>query len=97
MTSGQFVEFIEDKLSENGVTKVLPNTDVMVEHARRLLERRLAADLVKKMTVEIAARAQSVKLPPDLSDIIDAELREHPDLAWDAAVATVIQDLDLTA
>jgi hypothetical protein len=47
MTSGQFVEFIENKLSENGVTKVLPNTDVMVEHARRLLERRLAAELVK--------------------------------------------------
>jgi hypothetical protein len=49
------------------------------------------------MTVVRTARAQSVKLPPDLSEIIDAELRERPDLAWDAAVATVIQDLDLTA
>ena len=41
MTSRQFVNFIEGKLTEYGVGKVVPNKAIIEAHARRLVEQRL--------------------------------------------------------
>ncbi|MBV9584433.1 MAG: hypothetical protein JO213_06055, partial [Alphaproteobacteria bacterium] len=44
MASRQFIDFLEAKLVEHGVKKVLPEAGIIEKHARRLIEQRLARD-----------------------------------------------------
>jgi len=41
MTSRQLVDFIEARFAEHGVKKVIPDDDVIEEHARRIIKQRL--------------------------------------------------------
>ena len=41
MSSGVFVQFLERKLTEHGVHKVVPDDDVLEQHARRVIARAL--------------------------------------------------------
>jgi hypothetical protein len=43
MTSPQLISFIEEKLAEHGVEKLVPDDAVIANHARRLIEQQLAA------------------------------------------------------
>jgi len=92
MTSRQFIDFIELKLAEHGVEKVVPADDIIEAHARRLIEQHLAEHVLDEIRDEIAARARSVRLPDDLKDRLRRELQRHPDLPWDAALSRIVDD-----
>ena len=93
MTSDQFVAWLEGKLAEHGAGKVVPEAEVLVRHARRLLARRLAADRVKLLIEEIEAAMAGVALPPDLATRIRREQACDPTLSWDEALETVLADV----
>jgi DNA topoisomerase VI subunit A len=95
MTSEQIVEFIEDKLGEHGVKKVVPDADTIERHARRLIEQRLANQALEKMLEQIGKQAALATLPADLTQQTEEKLQEEPELSWDAAVLEVVQELKL--
>jgi hypothetical protein len=90
MTSPQFVGFVERKLRENGVGKIVPDSDLLaktfvsIEQGRRLAK--VFSGLKRKATEEIQA-------PKDLQRRVRKLLREKPHLRWDAAVAEVVKNL----
>jgi hypothetical protein len=90
MTSGQFIDFIEAKFAEHGVEKVLPDAAVIEAHARRLIEQRLAHDALAEIREQLASEAADHALPDDLGPVVRAHLDAHPSLAWDEALAEVI-------
>jgi hypothetical protein len=87
MTSPQFVAFIERKLREVGVAKIVPDQDLLakaftsMERGRRLEE--AVADLDE---IEM----EDFKAPKDLQRRVRKLLKEQPALRWDAAVAEII-------
>ena len=91
MSSRTMVDFIEAKLAEHGIEKLIPDAAVIEEHARRLLEQRYAEETIAPLRPAIAERAAKAKLPPGLARRIAKELREHPELPWDVALAHVLQ------
>ena len=91
MSSRTMVDFIEAKLAEHGIEKLIPNAAVIEEHARRLLEQRYAEETIAPLRPAIAERAAKAKLPPGLARRIAKELQEHPELPWDVALAHVVQ------
>ena len=91
MSSRTMVDFIEAKLAEHGIEKLIPDAAVIEEHARRLLEQRYAEETIAPLRPAIAKRAAKAKLPPRLARRITKELREHPGLLWDVALAHVLQ------
>jgi hypothetical protein len=93
MTSRQFIDFVEQKLEEHGVEKIIPDDDVMVEHARRVLEQVLADKAIEQIKERIAKEAAEIKLPKDLRQLVEDEIVLDPALSWDAAVATVVGEL----
>jgi hypothetical protein len=90
MTSREFIEFIEAKFAEYGVAKVLPDAAVMEAHARRLIEQRLAHDALAEIREQLADEAANHVLPDDLGPAVRAHLDAYPSLAWDDALAEVI-------
>jgi hypothetical protein len=90
MTAPVFVEFLDRKLAENDVRKVVPDRDILERHARRVIERDLAKKVLEEHGAEFQAQAASAILPGDLADLVRGLTREKPELPWDLAVAAVV-------
>lgn len=90
MTSRQFIDFLEAKISENGVSKVIPSaTDLANAYrlfARGARARRVAKEAMAAMSTEDTAA------PDDLEERVRAYLAEHPEVPWDAAVETLMSE-----
>jgi hypothetical protein len=91
MTSRQFIDFIESKLEEHGVEKLVPDADIIEAQARRVIERRLTEEALAGMRDEIARQAAMTELPEDLRQLVEAKLQADPTLSWDVAVARVLK------
>jgi hypothetical protein len=85
MTAPQFVDFLERKLTEHGVAKVVPPVEMLQEHAQRIIARREAEKLLAAMP-----KPSPAVLPTDLDERVRAMLRDHPELPWDDAVARLV-------
>jgi hypothetical protein len=94
MTSRQFVDFIERKLLEHGVEKVVPKADIIEQHARRLIEQRLAENALDKIRDKLATEAAAHKLPVDLVDQVRRRLDREPEQSWDSALAAILMGSD---
>ena len=69
----------------------MPDADAMEQHARRLIEQRLAKQLIEEAREDLERQATEMELPPDLREQIGAEVERDPSLPWDAAEAKVIE------
>jgi hypothetical protein len=94
MTSRQLVDFVEAKLAEHGVAKLIPDAATLKRQARRLVERRLTRAVLKRQAKQIARKAAEAKLPANLAKRVAALLDEQLDLSWDAALDVVLHGSD---
>jgi len=89
MTSKQMLTWLEDKLQEHGVEKVVPDEATLAETYRRavrLAEMQAAID-------EIAARDDSdVQIPTGLAAMVRARLEEDRAAPWDRVVADIARE-----
>ncbi len=93
MTSRQFVNFIERKLREHHVRKVIPEPAGLADAFRMFIRSTMEAEArVKAVLDEIAAK--SVPIPADLAKRVAAYLKTHPTASWDAAVAVIAKGKD---
>jgi hypothetical protein len=90
MTSRQFLDFVEAKLKEHDVEKLVPEDAILEQHARRLIEQELAKKAIARVSSRITKQAASRKLPADLLARIAVALEKEPHLPWDAALAAVL-------
>jgi hypothetical protein len=90
MTSRQLVDFIEAKLREYGVKKVIPDDDVLERQARRCIEQRMIAEAISKARKKIAGRVKKTLAPEGLRQKVPKLLERSPRLPWDIAVARIV-------
>jgi hypothetical protein len=90
MTAPVFVAFLERKLAEHGVRKVIPDESVLEQHARRVIEQGLAEKVLNEVRTTLREEAASASLPDDLRDQVHAVLVERPELSWDLAVSALV-------
>jgi hypothetical protein len=93
MPADVFVGFLERKLAEHGVRKVVPGRGVLEDHARRMIEQELAERELRGRAAARRAAAAAVALPADLADRVRALLERRPELPWDRAVGEVVRRL----
>ena len=87
MTSRQLLDFIAEQLTADGITKLIPDDNILQQHARRLLEQQLAAAAIAKLMPEIVKQAQARRLPAALRKRIADILQKEPEKPWDVALA----------
>jgi DNA topoisomerase 6 subunit A-like protein len=95
MTSDELIDFVEGKFEEHGVTKIIPDDEVLELHARRMLERHLVLRRLEKLLPEIREQVANTALPDDLRKLVEERLDQEPELPWDAVVAEIIGDTQL--
>jgi hypothetical protein len=90
MTSPQLLAFVERKLQEHGADKVVPESEVMDQHARRLIEQRLTKKALAELHNDIAKQAANAELPEDLRDKVENLLMQRSELSWDQALGQIL-------
>jgi hypothetical protein len=91
MTSDQFIEFLETRLTEHGIKKVIPDAETAAAHARRMMEQVLAERFLAEHKDRIATQAAEMVMPDDLLERVEELLEERTQLSWDQAIQIILE------
>ena len=89
MPADVFIRFLEHKLAEHGIGKVVPDNDVLEQHARHILARALTNKALDAIRQKAEFEAASFQLPSDLHRQVVAALQRQRDIPWDFAVTDI--------
>ena len=84
------VDLIDTKVTAMGITKVVPEPDVLAFAYRRSCEIGVLNRALGAAADDARRQAAEIDLPDDLLDHVRAYLREHPEEPWDGAVASLV-------
>ena len=92
--SDDLVGWIEGKLEEHGVKKLIPDQDCLKAAYSRAFKQAAVQKQIDEL-IEETEESGGVCVPKALRQDIEAKLKANPALSWDAAVkATAILDQD---
>jgi len=90
-TSRGLVDWLEGKLRDHGVKKVLPAADVLADVYRRAFVRQFVRSAIPDLTEQAEHRLAQDGIPEDLIDQIAAGLAKKQAEPWDRLVASVVR------
>jgi hypothetical protein len=90
-TSRAFVDWLEGKLAQHKVKKVLPDPDVLEEAYRHAFVRELVKKAVRESRKQAKREAVTLAVPDKLQQQVAEELKRSPHLPWDRAVARLVK------
>jgi hypothetical protein len=93
MTSRQFVDYLEAKLTEHGVSKVIPQEDVIERQLRYLLTVQLANQELEKVIPRVQDTVDAMELPAGLRERVAKEFERVPTWSWDRVVFDLVKRL----
>jgi len=94
MTSPQFIAWLERKLKQHGVTKLIPNEKVLASAYRHACLAHRVNEQIKRLYDSVRKEAEMIAVPKDLARRVKGKLREKLALPWDAAVAEMVSTID---
>jgi hypothetical protein len=90
MASDELVEFVERKLQENGIRKIIPDK-AKLEQAYRLFDRgRRIEDVVDEALEQFEQDEEETEVPTNLAKQVEKKLKENSTWRWDQAVASIV-------
>jgi hypothetical protein len=91
--SADLLQWIEGKLQEHGVRKVVPEEKVLREAFQRAYEERFLRRSLKELRKKAHDAALHADVPDDLTKLIEQELKAQPKLPRDRAVEVLAVEL----
>jgi hypothetical protein len=92
LASEDLVSWIERKLDEHGIEKVVPDNTERADAYRRMRHQAAVQAKIDEL-IERMAR-QTVAAPDDLAEQIHQKLDDDPELSWDAALREIAEHQD---
>ena len=90
MTSPQFIEWLERKLTEAGVCKLVPEREMLETAYRRACECLYMQQVINVAFEEATEKFAEIAMPPDLRQSVEEFITDTAD-AWDDAIWTLAQ------
>ena len=88
-SSRDLVKWIEGKLDDYGVEKVIPGDEVLAEGYRRQCQSAYLDQHFPELLERSREHISDVVLPSDLREQVSRKLLQNPRLAWNDAVAAI--------
>lgn len=90
--SSELIQWLEDKLEEHGIAKVIPDDDALEDAYRRCHTIVRVNQRINTIVEEEKVVAQHASIPDDLrQDVID-RLDADPTIPWDEALAEIVTE-----
>ena len=91
MTSRQLVDFVEGKLKQHGIGKVIPDHDTLVEAYEMFVKSDRLAKAFEEMKDQLEDDDEDpIEAPENLEAQVKKLLKKYPDITWHRAVELVI-------
>ncbi len=87
--SDDFVTWIEGKLEEHDVSKVIPGHDTMAAAYRRAVEQVFVQQKIDEVIDEAQELGESAEVPSDLRAKVEKHLRDDTAATWDSIVRDI--------
>jgi hypothetical protein len=87
--SADFITWLEEKLKQSGVQKVVPHTQQLRHEYLNCERGRLIAIEMATVRQRVEKKLRSLRVPDGLPDLVREQLRISPIMAWESAVAAV--------
>jgi len=84
MTSDQFIEWLERKLTEHGIKKLIPDSDTLAAAYRRAVFLQKLEKEEESLREKISS--QQFRVPKNLLKRVNKILKDQSEAAWDEAV-----------
>jgi hypothetical protein len=88
-TADRLVEWVEQKLNEHGIEKVIPDINTLKEAYRREHQSRILEKEFAKLLEASAKEAEKTPIPDDLAVLVRGVLDDDRMLPWNEAVAQI--------
>jgi hypothetical protein len=86
------VRWIEGKLEEHGIKKVVPDREVLESAYRRAFQAHRLEERLAEIAEEVHQEAQEAKLPANLRKKVREALKHNPEKSWDAVIAELVME-----
>ena len=90
MTSDQFIEWLERKLTEHGVKKVIPNQEILESAYRRAVFLKKLEEWVYTFRTAERKRAEKIEAPNNLSARIEEAFAKRTSTSWDEVIWNLV-------
>ena len=91
-SSGDFVEWVEGKLAEQGVKKVIPDNETIDKAYRRAVLAKLLNQELESFLEETEDKVAGMQLnPAQLVKNVKKRLKKRPEISWDQAVNDIAE------
>lgn len=90
--SDALVAFVESKLMEHGVEKVVPDADALAAAYRRAVQVDHLERAIRDLSGVARRTAKRASIPKDLESRVTAMLRQSPALSWDGAIRRIVKN-----
>ncbi len=91
-TSDALIAWIEGKLEEHGVAKVIPDEDSLADAYRRAVEQTFVQGKINDVLDEAHDLGENAEIPDDLSDKVALRLKKDSTLPWDKVVRQIAEE-----
>jgi hypothetical protein len=85
-TSGDLIAWVEGKLEAQGVQKVVPKREILLQAYRLAYEQQLLRRRMRQVREEVHEVAKDMKLPKDLAAWVKSQVKRDATLPWDRVV-----------
>ena len=89
-TSNDFIEWIESKLAEHGVKKIMPDDDTLEEAYRRAAKVSFFNGHIDDIEDAADDHAENITIPDDLGEQVRKGLKKDRHLPWDDVIAELV-------
>lgn len=93
-TSDQFVKWLDSKLKQHRVKKVIPGKAILEQAYRRAAALRQYQKIIDRAREEILSYAERLRVPEDLDRRLAQGLRQKPTQSWDQALGRLLDRND---
>lgn len=91
MTARQLVDFVEAKLRQHGIRKVIPEQQTLAATYQMFVDSDRLEEAFEEMKTRLEAEsAAPTEVPADLEARIRAKLAEQPDITWHRAIRLIV-------
>jgi hypothetical protein len=91
MTSRQLIDFVEDKLKQHGIQKVIPNSETLASTYQMFAASDRLSEEFEELRQDLQDETERrIEVPDDLEAKVKDQLQQHPDISWHRAVRLII-------
>lgn len=93
LTSGDLIKWIEAKLDEQGVEKVVPDAETLEDAFRRAQQIRHVEDAIAEAVEQARENSANAEPPDDLEEQVRERLCDDPKLSWDEVISRIADEV----